>query len=547
MYGVYYPRPETDHHKGTRVRHDLVLSPIPYRRWPRTARLSLFIRHSPEKISKISQFLAEQGVSIVQSESARAAYRYEVWSFYVVLAEDDQLGIPGPYSADKKVFAGTHRRLREIRRRLEREYRDVLFVDCDDLDLRRPVQTLPNTALAHFYDTAERGKKEKKEEEDLRKYTRPPWVYHDLQFRCTGPGVLKPESNGLFTAILQSEEHATEKTPCERRLLGDKPMKLLPSVAYASLDTRYLSLRLAILPEHIRDQFFELSVSYQRKGPPDHSRGLVAALTGRLPQRYNVWSSVHRTLESTVHSERGQVVMLVEDQGAGRDDIHRRGMHPDDKSCVALAESALMGLAGERRLSRLIDLSWKSDPLNEIDPPAGGGEPGGPPGVGNGADDPLIVLDPPVIKSVTKRRVRRKLDLQRSARGDTQVFISYSQADRQTAERIYEALKGVGLDVYKADHEQESGDDFSDSIRRNLLGCRELWVLCTRSGMKSEWVQTEWGTAWSLEKRIVPVVLDWSDLDLLPMRLRGRQAVLFADIEQAARQAVIRIDTAQLG
>ncbi|MET0397267.1 MAG: toll/interleukin-1 receptor domain-containing protein [Longimicrobiaceae bacterium] len=532
----------------------MILSPIPYRRWPRTARLSLFIQHKPEEISRISRFLAEQGVSIVQSESARAAYRYEVWSFYVVLGEDGARSIPGEYSEKHKVYSGTYQRLLEIKRRLREEFQDILFTDQSDLELRRPVQVLPNTALARFHRTAEDGK-------DGRS-NRPAWVHGPLQFRCTGAGTLTPGSEGLFTAILKSEEHATPKTRCERRLLGDVPMKLLPSIAYATLDTRYLSLRLAILPEHLRKQFFEFSVTYQRTGPPDHSRGLIAALTGRLPRHYNIWSSVHRTLESTEYFERGQVVMLIEDQGIGDD----CDLHPTEESCVSLAERALMGLEGEKRLSELLRLTrdgglhygrkdaegtvgndgGETDGLSCGDGPTDGGAEQkrvGP--VHN--DDPLITLDKPGIKSVTKRRVRRKLELQRAARGGPHVFLSYSHEDSETAEKIHKALTDVGLEVYKADREQDSGDEFSITIRSKLLGCRELWVLCTSASMKSEWVQTEWGAAWALEKRIVPVVLHKEDRERLPMRLRNKQTVLFTDIEQFARQAVIRIDTAQLG
>lgn len=567
MYGVYYPRPDTEEHRASRVRHDLILTPIPYRRWPRTARLSLYIKHRPEKISRISRFLAEQGVSIVQSESARAAYRYEVWSFYVVLAKDEARQIPGDYNPNQKVYEGTDQRLTEIGNRLKNEFGDVLFTDPNDKELREPVvQGLPNTALAHFHRTAEEGR-------DGRG-TRPWWVYQPLQFRCTGSGTLTPDSNGLFTAILKSEEHATPRTRCERLLLGDKPMKLLPAVGYASLDTRYLSLRVAILPDHLRQQFFELSVAYQRKGPPDHSRGLVAALTGRLPRHNNIWSSVHRTLESTDFYERGQVVMLVEDQGNAADDKLDRGLHPNEDSCVALAERALVGLGGEHRLSALLKLSRagclsveereqpESPPGADDDQPPMGGEAtadprmGDPPSGGNADrqgtgekhhEDPLIIVDEPMVKAVTRRRVRRKLELQRAARGGPQVFLSYSQEDQETAEKVCKALTDVGLDVYMADREQEGGDEFSTTIRNKLLGCRELWVLCTPGSMRSEWVQTEWGAAWALEKRIVPVVLHKKDKERLPLRLQNRHTVLFADIEKFARQAVIRIDTAQLG
>ncbi len=50
-----------------------------------------------------------------------------------------------------------------------------------------------------------------------------------------------------------------------------------------------------------------------------------------------------------------------------------------------------------------------------------------------------------------------------------------------------------------------------------------------------------------MEKRIVPLITADTEISSLPDRLRRRQAVLIDELETYARQALIRIDTAQLG
>lgn len=64
-----------------------------------------------------------------------------------------------------------------------------------------------------------------------------------------------------------------------------------------------------------------------------------------------------------------------------------------------------------------------------------------------------------------------------------------------------------------------SGDVWDEKIRQALLTSREMAVLVTPISLKSEWVTTEWGIAWALEKRITPVLLR-CDIDALPARLK---------------------------
>lgn len=99
------------------------------------------------------------------------------------------------------------------------------------------------------------------------------------------------------------------------------------------------------------------------------------------------------------------------------------------------------------------------------------------------------------------------------------VFLSYANPDRDEARTLHGRLAEAGLRTFMAEKTLRPGDAFADEIRKALRGSRELWLLVSPSSSKSEWVTTEWGAAWALEKTILPILLRCSH-DALPDRLR---------------------------
>ena len=106
------------------------------------------------------------------------------------------------------------------------------------------------------------------------------------------------------------------------------------------------------------------------------------------------------------------------------------------------------------------------------------------------------------------------------------VFLSYSSGNSSEATKISRAVTDSGCKVFLAEKSIEPGLDFAEEIRRSLKGSREVWLLVSPSSIRSEWVTTEWGAAWALEKKIVPILLR-CDVDSLPERLRRLQCVDF--------------------
>lgn len=104
------------------------------------------------------------------------------------------------------------------------------------------------------------------------------------------------------------------------------------------------------------------------------------------------------------------------------------------------------------------------------------------------------------------------------------VFLSYSHKDEKDARFIYDCILNHGGGAFFSGKDLTPGDDFVEQIREELQGARELWILVTPSSIKSEWVLTEWGAAWALGMKIIPIFLRCNPLDL-PDRLRQKQGV----------------------
>jgi hypothetical protein len=104
------------------------------------------------------------------------------------------------------------------------------------------------------------------------------------------------------------------------------------------------------------------------------------------------------------------------------------------------------------------------------------------------------------------------------------VFLSYASADQSEAERIHAEIVVAGGTVFLAKKSLTAGEDFAERIREALRHAREVWLLLTPASLKSEWVLTEWGAAWVLEKPIIPILHRCSP-EQLPGRLARLQCI----------------------
>jgi hypothetical protein len=111
------------------------------------------------------------------------------------------------------------------------------------------------------------------------------------------------------------------------------------------------------------------------------------------------------------------------------------------------------------------------------------------------------------------------------------LFLSFSTQNAREAARIHHRGTELGLNVFLTERNLNTGDVWDEKIRKALVGSREVAILMTPDSLKSEWVATEWGAAWAMQKRITPIVLR-CDFDQLPKRLARHQAIDFHDFER---------------
>ena len=104
------------------------------------------------------------------------------------------------------------------------------------------------------------------------------------------------------------------------------------------------------------------------------------------------------------------------------------------------------------------------------------------------------------------------------------VFLSYASEDRQEALKLHEGILAAGGKAFLAEKCLPPGEDFAEEIRVALHGARELWLLISPNSMKSEWVISEWGAGWVLQKKIIPI-LHRCEPESLPDRLRRLQCI----------------------
>lgn len=119
----------------------------------------------------------------------------------------------------------------------------------------------------------------------------------------------------------------------------------------------------------------------------------------------------------------------------------------------------------------------------------------------------------------------------RQAKYDYDVFLSHATPDSAEAHAVRDKIVAAGHRVFLAPKELQPGDDFAEEIRLALHGSRELWLLLSPASSKSEWVISEWGAAWALGKRIVPILHRCAP-DALTGRLARLQCIDLHRVEE---------------
>jgi Trehalose utilisation/TIR domain len=87
------------------------------------------------------------------------------------------------------------------------------------------------------------------------------------------------------------------------------------------------------------------------------------------------------------------------------------------------------------------------------------------------------------------------------------LFLSFSFQNRDQARAIVQVAEALGLTIFQDEKSISPGAVWAEEIRQALINSREMVLLASPASLVSEWVQTEWGAAWVLQRTITPILL----------------------------------------
>lgn len=88
------------------------------------------------------------------------------------------------------------------------------------------------------------------------------------------------------------------------------------------------------------------------------------------------------------------------------------------------------------------------------------------------------------------------------------VFVSYSTHDLKNVTELQQSLVGTGVEVFVAEHSVAPSEPLSAKISSAIGACDLFVLLWSNNAKASDWVPQEIGKAHSLNKTILPLVLD---------------------------------------
>ncbi|MBF2025426.1 MAG: TIR domain-containing protein [Oscillatoriales cyanobacterium C42_A2020_001] len=111
----------------------------------------------------------------------------------------------------------------------------------------------------------------------------------------------------------------------------------------------------------------------------------------------------------------------------------------------------------------------------------------------------------------------------------TQVFISWASGDRALMEQFRYCLIRENLTVWVSKTDIQTGADFQQEINHGIEEADNVVYLISPASLKSPYCQQEIQYALSLNKRIIPLLICPTDLNLIPPELRSLHFINFAD------------------
>ncbi|NEO91603.1 MAG: TIR domain-containing protein [Moorea sp. SIO3G5] len=117
----------------------------------------------------------------------------------------------------------------------------------------------------------------------------------------------------------------------------------------------------------------------------------------------------------------------------------------------------------------------------------------------------------------------------------TQVFISYADQDKLVMGKIAKTLMRQSFTVWTNKTDIQTGTPFQDVINQGIEGADNLVYLISPASLKSDYCQQEITHALDNNKRIIPLLIDSTELECIPPQIRGLQFIEFTTYKDEAK------------
>ncbi|MGF1535113.1 MAG: toll/interleukin-1 receptor domain-containing protein [Elainellaceae cyanobacterium] len=90
----------------------------------------------------------------------------------------------------------------------------------------------------------------------------------------------------------------------------------------------------------------------------------------------------------------------------------------------------------------------------------------------------------------------------------TTLFLSYARKDGNTAAaQLRQDLQRSGFQIWRDIEDMRSGQDWKNQLRQAIKAVDAVLVLLTPASVASQYVTWEWETAQTLDKRVIPILV----------------------------------------
>ena len=111
----------------------------------------------------------------------------------------------------------------------------------------------------------------------------------------------------------------------------------------------------------------------------------------------------------------------------------------------------------------------------------------------------------------------------------TEVFLAYADENRSIAEQVRNSLRRDGLTIWTNTTDIHAGAEFHQVISQGIEEADNVVYLLSPAAVQSSWCQYELDYALSLNKRIIPLLVEPISADEMPAPLRNLQYIDLTD------------------